>query len=97
MVAIQVRDVPDDVRAALAAEATARGQSLQVFLSEVLEREARMSRNRAWITEIRDAPIGRVAAELETAELETADLIRQQRAERTQHLIDVTTEAELVP
>lgn len=97
MVAIQVRDVPDDVRAALAAEATARGQSLQVFLSEVLEREARMSRNRAWITEIRDAPIGRVAAELKTAELETADLIRQQRAERTQHLIDVTTEAELVP
>lgn len=97
MVAIQVRDVPDDVRAALAAEATARGQSLQVFLSEVLEREARMSRNRAWITEIRDAPIGRVAAELKTAELETADLIRQQRAERTQHLIDVTTDAELVP
>jgi hypothetical protein len=53
MVAIQVRDVPDDVRAALAAEADSRGQSLQVFLSEVLAREAASARNLGWLRQQR--------------------------------------------
>lgn len=87
MVAIQVRDVPAAVRDALAAAADARGQSLQVFLSEVLEREARLARNRAWLTEIREAPIARVESEVRTAEL-----IRQQREDRTAHLLDVAAE-----
>lgn len=43
---MQVRDVPDAVRLALQREAEARGQSLQAFLLEVLEREARNVRNR---------------------------------------------------
>lgn len=89
MVAIQVRDVPDAVREALAAEADSRGQSLQVFLSEVLEREARLSRNRAWLTEIRDSPIARVESDVGTAEL-----IREERADRTAHLLDVASEPE---
>lgn len=87
MVAIQVRDVPDEVRDALAAAADARGQSLQVFLSEVLAREARLARNRAWLTQIRNAPI----AEVETG-MSTAELIRRQREERTDHLLEVAGE-----
>lgn len=91
MVAIQVRDVSAAVRDALAAEAEARGQSLQVFLSEVLEREARLARNRVWLAEIREAPIARVEAEVGTAEL-----IRRQRQDRTDHLVDVAARDELV-
>jgi hypothetical protein len=48
-VAIQIRNVPDATRDALAAEAEARGQSLQLFLADVLEREAASARNRAWV------------------------------------------------
>lgn len=39
-VAIQIRDVPDDVRDHLAAQAGRRGQSLQAYLLSVLTREA---------------------------------------------------------
>lgn len=48
-VAIQVRNVPEAIRDALAAEAEARGQSLQLFLADVLQREAASARNRAWV------------------------------------------------
>lgn len=48
-VAIQVRNVPEATRDALAAEAEARGQSLQLFLADVLEREAASAHNRAWV------------------------------------------------
>jgi hypothetical protein len=40
MVALQIRDVPEDVRDALTAQAKARGQSLQAFLLELVERQA---------------------------------------------------------
>lgn len=49
MVAIQVRDVPDAVRDALSAEAERRGQSLQLFLTDVLAQEAASARNLAWV------------------------------------------------
>jgi len=87
MVAIQVRDVPDAVRDALSAEADARGQSLQVFLQEVLAREARLAGNRAWLTRVRAAPIARIDAGVPAAEL-----IRRQRDQRTDDLLDVVTE-----
>jgi len=83
MVAIQIRDVPEAVRDALAGEADARGQSLQMFLSEVLEREARLVRNRAWLDRIRDAPIARVEGDSDTAEL-----IDRQRKERIERVIE---------
>lgn len=51
MVAIQVRDVPDEVREALSGEARRRGVSLQAFLADVLEREAAAARNLAWLRE----------------------------------------------
>ncbi|MFI6578686.1 FitA-like ribbon-helix-helix domain-containing protein [Nocardiopsis sp. NPDC050513] len=46
MAAIQVKDVPDEVRDILAAEAKRSGQSLQAYVLSVLEREARFARNR---------------------------------------------------
>ncbi len=46
MVAIQVRDVPEKIRDDLARAAKAEGKSLQAFLRDVLEREARKARNR---------------------------------------------------
>lgn len=49
MAAIQVRDVPDDVREALITAARQRGESLQTYLQSVLAREARMARNRAFL------------------------------------------------
>jgi antitoxin FitA len=47
MVALQIREVPEDVRDALAAQAKARGQSLQAYLLELVETQARRLRNTA--------------------------------------------------
>jgi plasmid stability protein len=47
MVAIQIRDVPEDVRDSLAVQAKARGQSLQAYLLELVEMQARRLRNAA--------------------------------------------------
>ncbi|MEU7678868.1 hypothetical protein AB0C42_29075 [Micromonospora taraxaci] len=47
MVALQIRDVPEEVRDPLAAQAKARGQSLQAYLLELVETQARRLRNPA--------------------------------------------------
>jgi antitoxin FitA len=47
MVVLQIRDVPDDVRRALAEQARAQGQSLQAFLLSLVRAEARRSANLA--------------------------------------------------
>lgn len=52
MVALQIRDVPDDVRNALAERARERGQSLQAFLLTLVETEARRSHNAAVLSRI---------------------------------------------
>lgn len=39
-VALQIRDVPETLRDVLAAQAAARGQSLQAYLLDVVTREA---------------------------------------------------------
>ena len=54
MVALQIRDVPDDVRDALMATAKARGMSLQGLLLEMVTTEARRTRNLAVLTRARD-------------------------------------------
>jgi antitoxin FitA len=46
-VALQIRDVPEDIRDALADLARQRGQSLQAFLLALVAREARFARNLA--------------------------------------------------
>ena len=43
---MQIKDVREEVRDALAARAAARGQSVQTYLRELLEREFRAERNR---------------------------------------------------
>lgn len=45
MVALQIRDVPDDIRQTLAEQAAARGQSLQAFLLTLVTDAARRSAN----------------------------------------------------
>lgn len=44
-VALQIRDVPEEIRDALAAKAASHGQSLQAFLFDVVRREAQVQRN----------------------------------------------------
>lgn len=41
-VALQIRDVPDEVRDLLAEQAHRRGQSMQAYLLDVVTREARL-------------------------------------------------------
>lgn len=45
MPALQIRDVPEDVRDQLAAQARERGQSLQAYLLALVVEEARRQRN----------------------------------------------------
>jgi len=47
MVALQIRDVPDDIRRTLAERAAARGQSLQSFLLKLVTDEAHRTTNLA--------------------------------------------------
>ena len=47
MVALQIRDVPENVRLTLAERARARGQSLQAFLLSLVEDEAQRAANLA--------------------------------------------------
>lgn len=70
MVAIQIRDVPDEVRDALVAQADARGQSLQRYLLGIVSAQARRSRNVELLSRfetrtdgVRSAP-GQTAVEL---------------------------------
>jgi plasmid stability protein len=44
-VALQIREVPEEVRSALAAQAAQQGKSMQAYLLGVLTREARYSGN----------------------------------------------------
>ncbi len=53
MVAIQIRDVPDDVRDRLAAKAAARGQSLQGYLLQLVTDEAHRLSNVEIIARVR--------------------------------------------
>jgi hypothetical protein len=81
MVAIQVRDVSERSRDALAAEAERRGLSLQVFLHEVIEREAAAARNIAWVLSKQSAQ--RPSAGPST----TRDEIRRINEEHTERIL----------
>ncbi|HLS92337.1 MAG TPA: Arc family DNA-binding protein [Microbacterium sp.] len=56
MTALQIRDVPDDVRDALAERARQNGQSLNAYLRGVVVREASFLKNVRLIDEIREWP-----------------------------------------
>lgn len=77
MVALQIRDVPDDIRRTLAERAAARGQSLQSFLLTLVTDEARRSTNLALLE--------RFGARQDGSQLSTVqvtDALDQARAER---------------
>ena len=44
-VALQIRDVPDEVRDVIAQRASQRGQSMQAYLLDLLQREVRLAVN----------------------------------------------------
>ena len=81
MVAIQVRDVPDEVREVLLREAQRRDQSLQVYLMDVLEREARSTKNLEWLESWR--PVG-TAPSLPSG----VQLVHDSRQERERDLME---------
>ncbi|MEV5706840.1 hypothetical protein [Actinoallomurus sp. NPDC052274] len=61
-VALQIRDVPEDVRDTLAEMARMRGQSLQAYLLQVIKAEARKSRNAAVLARFEDRDDGYAAS-----------------------------------
>jgi hypothetical protein len=77
MVALQIRDVPDEVRDLLVAQARARGQSLQAYLLELVEREASRSRNAAILGQFAGRSDGAHSLPGETS----ADLSAERRAD----------------
>ncbi|MGI8645037.1 MAG: FitA-like ribbon-helix-helix domain-containing protein [Nocardioides sp.] len=79
--ALQIRDVPDDVRRALAERASARGQSLQAFLLSLVEDEARRSVNLALLGRFATRDDGsRLSAGEATDVLDTERTGREQSA-----------------
>ena len=77
MVALQIRDVPEDVRQTLAERAASRGQSLQAFLLKLVTDEAA----RSAYTEI----LARFANRNDGSSLSVADLagaVDEARTER---------------
>lgn len=92
MVALQIRDVPEDVRKALAERARTQGQSLQALLLRVVTDEARRSANLALLArfERRDDGSGLSAADV----VEALDDVR---AERDAHLASAVSEVSAPP
>jgi len=88
MVALQIRDVPDDVRQTLAEQAAARGQSLQAFLLALVTDEARRSSNMA-VLELFGAR--QDGSQLSTAQVTEA--LDQARAEREALLSQADSDA----
>lgn len=89
MVALQIREVPEEVRDVLAARARAQGRSLQAYLLEVITNEARRSRNAAILEEQRERlealgvqPTGREDV------LQAIHEGRQERDERLLRILD---------
>lgn len=78
MVALQIRDVPDDVRDDLARRAAEAGQSLQAFLLALVTAEAQRSRNAALLRGFADRTDGgRLTAQEVVAELAVDRLDRK--------------------
>ncbi|MEO3791087.1 hypothetical protein ABGB14_12770 [Nonomuraea sp. B10E15] len=81
-VALQIRDVPEPVRDALAARARAQGKSLQSYLLKLVEEDARRTRNVDLINAFENRADGYSGDE------DTADMVREMRAEREVRLSD---------
>lgn len=77
MVALQIRDVPDEVRDILADRARQLGQSLQAYLLSLVTAEAERANNLALLRAFEDRADGG-----DTAMTETVAEIEAGRAER---------------
>ncbi|GAB97974.1 plasmid stability protein [Kineosphaera limosa] len=88
MVALQIRNVPEGVRSALALEAERRGQSLQAYLLAVVTDEARRASNPFILNRIPMQARGMQEAD-EGAESSAVEILREVREQRTAHLLDV--------
>lgn len=75
---LQIRNVPDDARRALKARAAARGESLNAYLLELINREV----SQPTVGEV----LERAAWRAERAEVSAADVIDAARAERAAQL-----------
>jgi len=71
---LQIRNVPDDARRALKARAAARGESLNAYLLNLLEREVR----RPTVEEVLD----RAARRAGRASASAVDVLEEARGER---------------
>ena len=92
MVNILIRDVPADVHAALQSVAQANGTSLQVYLRDLLDREASLIGQRRsarqWLAELRERRLAEAAAGPETPDIDSAALIHESREERIQQILE---------
>lgn len=79
-VALQIRDVPEDVRDALAARAAQSGESLQRFLLRLITQEAEHQRNLAIVADLQLADGGLSSAE------SVLDVVDRSRGERDDEL-----------
>ena len=75
---LQIRDVPEETRRALKARAAARGESLNAYLLQLIEREVA----RPTVREVLD----RAARRAERANVSALDGIAAARAEREEQL-----------
>jgi antitoxin FitA len=69
MVAIQIRGISEVTRRALSDQAKVRGESLQEYLLDVLEREAQECDNRRLLAEWAASPSADAAQPIDFAEL----------------------------
>jgi len=83
MVALQLRDVPESIRDDLARAAQAEGKSLQAFLREMVEREARKARSREFLSNLSPMPVE--GPTITRAEI--VEIIRQGREERDRSIL----------
>jgi antitoxin FitA len=81
MVALQIRDVPDDLRDRLAEAARHRNQSLQAYLLNLLEREAASLENQQLLQQWADHPLIS-----QTGQIDVVRLLHEEREQREQHL-----------
>ena len=81
MVALQIRDVPDELRDRLSELASERGQSLQAYLFDVISDEARRADNLAVLDRFGHGAYG---SRLSAADV--SDALRASRAARDAQL-----------
>lgn len=75
---LQIRDVPEEARRGLKARAAARGQSLNAYLLEIIERETA----RPTVAEV----LARAAQRAERANASAAEVVNAARGEREEQL-----------